>query len=56
MNVARHSYLVSLSNKLKQDGQFTKDEIYTIICKANESFDEPLDESELKIIKRAIIY
>ncbi len=55
MNVARHSYLVSLSNKLKRDGQFTKEEIFTIICKANESFDEPLDEDELKIIKRIII-
>lgn len=55
MSIARHSYLVNLLTKLKQDGRFTKEEIYTIICKANESFDKPLDENELKIIKKLII-
>lgn len=48
MNVARHSYLVKLSIKLKQDEQFTNDEICTVVCKANESFDEPLDETNWK--------
>ena len=55
IEVARHLYLVSLANKLKRDGQFTKEEMYTIICKANDSFNEPLDKNELKIIKRIII-